>query len=151
MSWHEDTFIIVWTSLNTDVCAYYILTFSRILTLCVVLVCVASELEGTRFFTETSKGNNENKFFPRNVAADWLALLLHIRESSASNLGPKISFLDWGLSSHFSVLPAKYQVVFKLSYVRLLPYTFKFIIYQSSYHSTPCILSSWQPRYINHK
>jgi hypothetical protein len=43
------------------------------------------------------------------VTADWLAILLRIREVLASNLGPETGYPVWGISWISSVSPGKWR------------------------------------------
>jgi hypothetical protein len=62
-----------------------------------------------------------------NVAAEWLAFLLHIRDNLGSNLGPETGYSDRGFSWFFSIPPDKFRD--SSSRDRFLHYLFQFIIY----------------------
>jgi hypothetical protein len=56
-------------------------------------------------FVEIQHSIRESKYVPhrqtgvvkQNVVAEWLALLLHIREVPCSNIGSETGYTDWGL------------------------------------------------------
>jgi hypothetical protein len=84
-------------------------------------------------------------FLKPNVVAEWLTLLLRIREVSDLNLGPETGYLDWGFSWFSSVRPHKCRYsTSKLGHCRFHPHPFQFVIYQSSFHSTLYGQSYWQ-------
>jgi hypothetical protein len=71
---------------------------------------------------------------PVNIVAEWLTLLLRIREVSVSNLGSETGYPDWGLSWYFSVSPGEFRnSTIQLGYDRFLPNLFQSLILLSPY------------------
>jgi hypothetical protein len=88
------------------------------------------------YFTTASTNLNE-----RNVVAEWLALLLHIRDVPGSNLGPKTEYSESFHSFPNYVQANSGTITLKLSHDHFLPNPLLFAIHIKPYHSTLYSLS----------
>jgi hypothetical protein len=80
----------------------------------------------------------ELHFLLQNLAATWVAFLLRIRKVPCSNLEPYTGHPDWSFSCFFPVPPGKFR--HQATTDPFEKYPFEFIIYPSSYHSTPYVV-----------
>jgi hypothetical protein len=92
--------------------------------------------------SEKARGNNS---LTPNVAAEWITLLLCIRDVLGSNLDPETGYHDWGISCFSSVSPGKCRdSTLKLGCNRFLPHSFQFTIHLPPYYSTLYSLRCWE-------